>query len=177
MLTWLVSTSLRLRVVVLALSAVMLVAGFRADQRTPLDGFWDVSEHTGRIDVEFGQLLPRALQIEARGHIDDVDFNMRIANEAVPHAADFSDELGGRKLLEIRDRFKPQLGQEIWQKVFPEFAFDPIGIAQEPPSRERADHQCTPFFLTLINVQPAADRHQIFRTFGNLVTKAKAPGG
>src|SRR5207248_8870030 len=39
MLSWLVSTSLRLRVVVLALAVLLLVFGIQTIQRTPLDVF------------------------------------------------------------------------------------------------------------------------------------------
>src|SRR5437588_1535039 len=52
MLTWLVSTSLRLRVVVLALSVVMLVAGYRAVQRTPLDVFPEFAPPMVEIQTE-----------------------------------------------------------------------------------------------------------------------------
>ena len=38
-MTWLVTTSLRLRVLVLALSVVMMIVGVRAARRAPLDVF------------------------------------------------------------------------------------------------------------------------------------------
>src|SRR5262245_11465948 len=52
MLSWLVSTSLRLRVVVLALSVGLLVAGIRTVQRTPLDVFPEFAPPQVEIQTE-----------------------------------------------------------------------------------------------------------------------------
>jgi CzcA family heavy metal efflux pump len=52
MLTWLVSTSLRLRIVVLALAAVMLVVGIRTAQDTPLDVFPEFAPPLVEIQTE-----------------------------------------------------------------------------------------------------------------------------
>src|SRR5687768_8076092 len=52
MLTWLVSTSLRLRVVVLTLAAVMLVVGVRTAQQTPLDVFPEFAPPLVEVQTE-----------------------------------------------------------------------------------------------------------------------------
>src|SRR5262245_19726137 len=52
MLTWLVSTSLRLRVVVLALSVVLLIVGIRAAYRVPLDVFPEFAPPLVEIQTE-----------------------------------------------------------------------------------------------------------------------------
>ena len=51
-MTWLVSTSLRLRVVVLALSVVLLVVGVRAARRAPLDVFPEFAPPLVEIQTE-----------------------------------------------------------------------------------------------------------------------------
>jgi Cu/Ag efflux pump CusA len=43
MLTWLISTSIRLRVVLIALCVVLLVVGIRAVEHVPLDVFPDAT--------------------------------------------------------------------------------------------------------------------------------------
>ena len=52
MLTWLVSTSLRFRVVVLALAVVLLVAGIQTAQKTPLDVFPEFAPPLVEIQTE-----------------------------------------------------------------------------------------------------------------------------
>src|SRR5947199_225630 len=52
MLTWLVSTSLRLLVVVLALALLLLIVGIREVQRTPLDVFPLFAPPYGEIPTE-----------------------------------------------------------------------------------------------------------------------------
>src|SRR3982751_4529752 len=51
-MTWLVSTSLRLRVVVLALSALLIVFGLRTLQTTPLDVFPEFAPPLVEIQTE-----------------------------------------------------------------------------------------------------------------------------
>src|SRR5437016_6685897 len=52
MLTWLVSTSLRLRVVVLALAVLLLVFGIQTIQRAPLDVFPEFAPPIVEIQTE-----------------------------------------------------------------------------------------------------------------------------
>src|SRR3954471_8929023 len=52
MLTWLISTSVRLRVVVLALCVVLLVVGTRAAQRAPLDVFPEFAPPIVEVQTE-----------------------------------------------------------------------------------------------------------------------------
>ena len=52
MLTWLVSTSLRLRVVVVALMAIVLVVGVRVVRETPLDVFPEFAPPYVEIQTE-----------------------------------------------------------------------------------------------------------------------------
>src|SRR5207248_1863825 len=52
MLSWLVSTSLRLRVVVLALAVLLLVFGVQTIQRTPLDVFPEFAPPYVEIQTE-----------------------------------------------------------------------------------------------------------------------------
>src|SRR5262245_22808588 len=52
MLSWLVSTSLRLRVVVLVLAVLMLAVGMRTIQRTPLDVFPEFAPPYVEIQTE-----------------------------------------------------------------------------------------------------------------------------
>jgi CzcA family heavy metal efflux pump len=52
MLTWLVSTSLRLRVVVLALAALLLIVGVRTARQTPLDVFPEFAPPLVEIQTE-----------------------------------------------------------------------------------------------------------------------------
>src|SRR5207253_9634244 len=52
MLSWLVSTSLRLRVVVLALAVLLLVFGIQTIQRTPLDVFPEFAPPLVEIQTE-----------------------------------------------------------------------------------------------------------------------------
>src|SRR5580658_8257783 len=51
-MTWLISTSLRLRVLVLALSAVLIVFGMRTLENTPLDVFPEFAEPLVEIQTE-----------------------------------------------------------------------------------------------------------------------------
>ena len=56
MMTWLVSTSLRLRVVVVALMAVVLVVGVRILRRTPLDVFPEFAPPRVEIQTDWEHL-------------------------------------------------------------------------------------------------------------------------
>src|SRR5262245_11948365 len=52
MLTWLISTSVRLRVVVVALCGVLLIFGFRSLRRVPLDVFPEFAPPLVEIQTE-----------------------------------------------------------------------------------------------------------------------------
>ena len=52
MLTWLISTSVRLRVVVLALCVVLLVVGSRSIRRAPLDVFPEFAPPVVEVQTE-----------------------------------------------------------------------------------------------------------------------------
>src|SRR3954454_2428409 len=52
MLTWLISTSVRLRVVVLALCAVLMVVGSRSIRRAPLDVFPEFAPPVVEVQTE-----------------------------------------------------------------------------------------------------------------------------
>ena len=58
-MNWLVSTSLRLRVLVLALSVVLMVVGIRAAKNAPLDVFPEFAPPLVEIQTEAPGLVDR----------------------------------------------------------------------------------------------------------------------
>ena len=58
-MNWLVSTSLKLRVVVLALCAVLLVLGFRSLKTAPLDVFPEFAPPKVEVQTEAPAFPPR----------------------------------------------------------------------------------------------------------------------